>query len=202
VAPIALVLTAPVLLLAALAIKLNDGGPVFYVQPRVGRDGRLFGFLKLRTMVVGADRIRPQAGSENARTGPLFKAPDDPRVTRVGRFLRASSIDELPQLLNVMWGDMTLVGPRPALPSEVEEFDEELLQRNRVRPGITGLWQVEARDNPSFAAYRRLDLFYIENWTLSLDVIILILTVQHVVARSLRAGFRFGRRRASSQVAV
>ncbi len=198
VAPIALVLTAPVLLLAALAIKLHDGGPVFYWQPRVGRDGRLFGFLKLRTMVVDADRIPPVAGSENARSGPLFKAADDPRVTKVGRFLRASSIDELPQLLNVIWGDMALVGPRPALPSEVEEFDEELLERNRVRPGITGLWQVEARDNPSFTAYRRLDLFYIENWTLSLDLIILILTVQHVVARCLRAGFRFGRRRASA----
>jgi exopolysaccharide biosynthesis polyprenyl glycosylphosphotransferase len=202
VAPIALVLATPVLLVAALAIKLEDGGPVLYVQPRVGRDGRLFGFLKLRTMVVNADRIPCRDRGDNARSGPLYKATDDPRVTRVGRFLRASSIDELPQLLNVIWGDMALVGPRPALPSEVEDFDEELLERNRVRPGITGLWQVEARDNPSFNAYRRLDLFYIENWTLSLDVIILTLTVQHVAARCLRAGFRLGQRRRKSGVGV
>lgn len=202
VAPVTLLLATPVLLMAALAIKLDDGGPVFYMQPRVGRDGRLFGFLKLRTMVVNADRIPCRDRCDNARSGPLYKATDDPRVTRVGRFLRASSIDELPQLLNVIWGDMALVGPRPALPSEVEEFDEELLERNRVRPGITGLWQVEARDNPSFTAYRRLDLFYIENWTLSLDVIILTLTVQHVVARCLRAGFQLGRRHRRPRVGV
>jgi lipopolysaccharide/colanic/teichoic acid biosynthesis glycosyltransferase len=116
----------------------------------------------------------------------------DPRVTRIGRFLRASSLDELPQLLNVLRGDMSLVGPRPALPAEVEKFDDELRDRTRVKPGITGLWQVEARDNPSFAAYRRLDLYYVENWSVSLDIVILLATIEHVITRFVTA--IFGRR--------
>jgi exopolysaccharide biosynthesis polyprenyl glycosylphosphotransferase len=185
-APITLVLFSPILLIAALAIKLQDGGSIFYSQKRVGQGGETFDFLKLRTMVEHADTMQDDLVDLNGRNGPLFKAEHDPRITRFGRFLRASSIDELPQLFNVIRGEMSLVGPRPALPSEVSTFDDELIERHRVLPGITGLWQVEARDNPSFAAYRRLDLFYIENWSLSLDLVILILTVEHVCARVLR----------------
>jgi lipopolysaccharide/colanic/teichoic acid biosynthesis glycosyltransferase len=111
----------------------------------------------------------------------------DPRITRVGRFLRSSSFDELPQLLNVLKGEMSLVGPRPALPREVESFDDELMTRTKALPGITGLWQVEARDNPSFSAYRRLDLFYVHNWSLSLDLIILLATPAQVVAKLIDA---------------
>ncbi len=109
----------------------------------------------------------------------------DPRITRIGHFLRATSLDELPQLLNVLQGTMSLVGPRPALPSEVEDFDDVLKTRDQVRPGITGLWQVEARDNPAFAAYRRLDLFYVENWSLALDMVILLGTLDHILFRPL-----------------
>jgi lipopolysaccharide/colanic/teichoic acid biosynthesis glycosyltransferase len=112
---------------------------------------------------------------------------DDPRITRVGRLLRESSLDELPQLINVLRGEMSLVGPRPALPKEIEKFDEDLRERVKVRPGLTGLWQVEARDNPSFDAYRRLDLYYVENWSLSLDLVILIATAEHVIARLVSA---------------
>ena len=123
----------------------------------------------------------------NERTdGPLFKATNDPRVTRVGAVLRALSIDEIPQLFNVMGGTMSLVGPRPALPEEVEQFDPGLQRRHAVKPGITGLWQLEARDNPSFHAYRRLDLFYVDNWSVGLDLFILLATVPMVIAHALR----------------
>ena len=117
----------------------------------------------------------------------------DPRVTRVGHFLRSSSIDELPQLLNVLRGEMSLVGPRPALPAEVARFDDALLGRSKVQPGITGLWQVEARDNPNFSAYRRLDLFYVENWSVTLDLVILLATAEQVIARLVRILRRGGK---------
>lgn len=186
-APLALLVASPVLLVSMLAVKLGDGGPVFYSQERVGRHGRTFRMWKLRTMVVDADRRRDELDEYNARTGPLFKAVADPRVTPVGRILRALSLDEVPQLFNVLSGRMTLVGPRPALPAEVEEFDVELLRRLDVVPGLTGLWQVEARDNPNFSAYRRLDLFYLDNWSVTLDLVILLLTLHVVVIRATHA---------------
>jgi lipopolysaccharide/colanic/teichoic acid biosynthesis glycosyltransferase len=124
---------------------------------------------------------------ENQRNGPLFKLAHDPRVTRVGRILRATSIDELPQLVNVVRGEMSLVGPRPALASEVAQFDVELLERSSVLPGITGLWQVEARDNPSFHTYRRLDLFYVDNWSVAMDLTILVATLGVVIKQGLRS---------------
>ena len=184
---VALVLALPVLLLAALAIKLQDGGPVVFRQQRVGRGRKPFTIYKLRTMVPDAEKRLAALREHNEREGgPLFKLDKDPRVTRVGRLLRATSIDELPQLINVLRGNMSLVGPRPALPSEVEDFDEELLARTHVLPGITGLWQVEARDNPSFGTYRRLDLFYVENWSVTLDLVILLTTIETESARILR----------------
>jgi lipopolysaccharide/colanic/teichoic acid biosynthesis glycosyltransferase len=184
---IGLLFAAPVLAACALAIKLTDKGPVFFSQQRVGQDGKPFTILKLRTMVVDAEERLADLVEKNQRDGVLFKLSDDPRVTKIGKLLRATSLDELPQLINVVRGDMSLVGPRPALPIEVAQFDEELLARQRVRPGITGLWQVEARDSASFQAYQRLDLFYVENWSVSLDLAILLSTVQTVGARGIRA---------------
>jgi exopolysaccharide biosynthesis polyprenyl glycosylphosphotransferase len=184
---IALLFTSPILMAASIAVKADDGGPIFYRQERVGRDGRPFNVLKLRTMVPDASAQLKLLQPHNERSGPLFKLSSDPRVTRVGRFLRATSIDELPQLVNVVRGDMSLVGPRPALPSEVEQFDHELQERISVPPGLTGLWQVEARDNPSFHAYRRLDLFYVDNWSLTMDLAIIAGTVLVVAGRAARA---------------
>ncbi len=187
VAALGLILALPVLLLSALAIKLQDGGPVFYRQERVGLNRRIFGLVKLRTMVPDAAQRMGEVTARNERSGPLFKLADDPRVTRVGRFLRASSIDEIPQLLNVLRGEMSVVGPRPALPAEFAQFDADLVERALVPPGITGLWQVEARDNPSFRAYRRLDLFYVDNWSIGFDVAIMVGTARMLIARTLGA---------------
>lgn len=185
-ASIGLILTTPVVAVAALAVKLDSRGPALFRQQRVGRDGNMFTFYKLRTMVVDAESQRRLFDAGNQRRGgPLFKLADDPRVTRVGRFLRASSIDELPQLWNVLRGSMSLVGPRPALPSEVAHFDERLRTRTSVPPGLTGLWQIEARDNPAFGPYRRLDLFYVENWSPLLDIGIIAMTVIRVASRCL-----------------
>jgi exopolysaccharide biosynthesis polyprenyl glycosylphosphotransferase len=185
-ASIALLFTVPILLGTALAIKVDDGGPVFYRQERVGRDDRRFQVIKFRSMVPDAGARLAELSGLNERNGPLFKLSVDPRVTRVGRILRSTSIDELPQLFNVLKGEMSLVGPRPALPAEVAQFDVDLLDRTSVRPGITGLWQVEARDNPSFLAYRRLDLFYVDNWSIVMDLTILIATLGVVVQRAIR----------------
>lgn len=185
-AGVGIVVVAPFVLAAAAIIKLEDGGPVFFRQERVGLGGRHFRLWKLRTMAPDAEARLAEVQARNARNGPLLKVSRDPRVTRIGHILRFTSIDELPQLLNVFRGEMSLVGPRPALPTEVESFDAELRERHNVRPGITGLWQVEARDNPSFASYRRLDLFYVNNWSISLDLVILVLTAQSVIVRTLK----------------
>ncbi len=180
-ASIILLLASPVMLLTALAIKLEDRGPVFFRQHRAGRLAEPFGMLKFRSMVTNAEELKADLSEDNERSGPLFKVTKDPRITKVGRIIRELSIDELPQLINVIKGDMSLVGPRPALDEEEKAFDEELRGRFDVRPGITGLWQVEARSNASFAAYRRLDLHYVENWTIGLDIRILMATVEQVV---------------------
>ena len=185
---IAALVTLPFIAVAALAIKLDDRGPVFYRQLRPGRDEKLFPILKLRTMRVGADALEPNR--VDAKQGPRSKVDDDPRRTRVGRILERTSIDELPQLWNVLRGEMSLVGPRPALAHEAATFDDELRLRFTVRPGMTGLWQVEARDNPSFSAYRRYDLFYIENWSPTLDFAIFVATVQRVALRGFSVVFR------------
>ncbi len=181
-----LIIASPLIAAIAIAVKLNDGGPVFFKQTRVGQDGELFRCIKFRTMVVDAEARLRDLQATNERKGPLFKMERDPRVTRVGHFLRETSLDELPQLFNVVKGQMSLVGPRPALPAEVAQFDQRLLDRTKVPPGVTGLWQVEARDNPNFSAYRRLDLFYVDNWSISLDFVILIATVEQVIAKALR----------------
>jgi exopolysaccharide biosynthesis polyprenyl glycosylphosphotransferase len=191
VASAVLVLASPVLAVAALLIKRHDGGPVLFRQKRVGLHGELFELHKLRTMGVDAEVHLDRLRADNERSGPLFKLASDPRVTPIGRVLRATSIDELPQLLDVLAGRLSLVGPRPALPAEVAEFDRALLDRHGVLPGLTGLWQAEARHNPSFDAYRHLDLFYVENWTVILDVLILFATVRTVLTDTVRAGSSF-----------
>jgi len=183
----ALVITAPVLLFAAISVKIDDHGPVLHKQERVGKDGKPFMVYKLRSMAhrAGPDALDPD--ELNERDGPLFKSSNDPRVTRVGRYIRGSSIDELPQLWNVLMGSMSLVGPRPALATETAKFDQRLLRRLTMKPGLTGLWQIEARDNPAFNAYRRLDLFYVDNWTLRLDLSILVSTPPIVIGRAVRS---------------
>jgi exopolysaccharide biosynthesis polyprenyl glycosylphosphotransferase len=185
-ASVGLVFAAPIIAIAAVFIKSNDRGPVFFHQTRVGKDGQSFRCIKLRTMSVGAEKNLNKVMENNERQGPLFKRADDPRRTPIGRILEATSLDELPQLWLVLRGTMSLIGPRPALPHEVALFDDELNHRHIVRPGITGLWQVEGRDNPSFDAYRRLDLFYVENWSLLLDFSIFIMTFQVVLSRAIK----------------
>lgn len=183
-----LILAAPVMLAAAVAVKLEDRGPVFFSQPRVGLNNETFSMLKFRSMTVDAEARRAELADRNHRIdGPLFKVADDPRVTRCGRVLRRTSIDELPQLINVLRGNMSLVGPRPALVAESEQFDREFQKRVSVPPGVTGMWQVEARDNPAFGPYRRLDLYYVENWSIGLDLSILLATGFVVVGRTLSA---------------
>jgi exopolysaccharide biosynthesis polyprenyl glycosylphosphotransferase len=171
----------PLLLVIAIAIKLDSPGPVLYRQQRVGKDGRLFSMLKFRSMFRDADRRRDALVAANEATGPLFKMRNDPRVTRVGRILRRSSLDELPQLFNVLQGEMSLVGPRPPLPSEVEKYESWQLGRLRAVPGMTGLWQVSGRSDVSFHEMVRLDLHYIRNWSLSLDIEILCQTLPAVL---------------------
>ena len=188
-AAVLLPLSAPVLLLAAICIRLEDRGPVLYRHAVIGRYGVQTEVLKLRTMVPNAAQMQDEIKDMNEREGgPLFKASNDPRVTRIGRLLRDTSIDELPQLWDVLTGRMSLVGPRFAMPKEAAQFDEELRRRRTImRPGITGLWQTEARDNPSFSAYRRLDLLYVDNWSLGLDLAILVNTAHAVTVRAVRA---------------
>jgi exopolysaccharide biosynthesis polyprenyl glycosylphosphotransferase len=183
VACVVLVLTSPVLLAAMAAIKLQDRGPLLFRQVRVGRDGRPFEVLKLRTMVVDAEARKAELLEQNEMDGPLFKMAHDPRVTRVGAILRKLSIDELPQLVCVVKGSMSLVGPRPALPDEVEEWDADVHERLRVLPGITGMWQVSGRSSTTFEEYKRLDLYYVDNWSLAHDVRICGRTVGAVLRR-------------------
>ena len=185
VALVTLAASLPVMALTALAILICDGRPILFSQQRVGRNGIPFTLYKFRTMVLDAEVKVIDLLGANERQGPLFKLTRDPRVTRIGRFLRDSSIDELPQLVNVLAGKMSLVGPRPALLSETESFSKELLARNGARPGMTGLWQVEAGDDPSFVLYEHLDLYYVENWSTALDLAILVATIPTVAWRTL-----------------
>jgi exopolysaccharide biosynthesis polyprenyl glycosylphosphotransferase len=180
-ASVGLLVAGPVLLVAAALIKLEDGGPVFFRQSRLGRDGVPFGMLKLRSMVPDAEARLAEVAELNEADGPLFKVRDDPRITRIGRFIRKTSIDELPQLWNVVRGDMSLVGPRPALEREAEHWSPAVRGRLRVRPGITGMWQVHGRSESSFDDYARLDLYYVDNWSLLTDIEILLKTVPAVV---------------------
>ncbi|MGK5742439.1 sugar transferase [Micromonospora sp. URMC 103] len=173
VAVVVLTLLLPLVVVLALAVRLDSRGPVFFRQTRVGRGGREFGVWKFRTMVVNADALLAELAAQNETDGLLFKMRDDPRVTRVGRLLRRWSLDELPQLFNVLLGQMSLVGPRPPLPSEVARYDGDVARRLLVKPGMTGLWQVSGRSDLSWEDGIRLDLYYVENWSLAVDLSIL-----------------------------
>ena len=178
---LALIALSPVFAAIALAIRIDDPGPVFFRQTRVGKDGRTFGVFKFRTMVVDAERRRVELEAMNEASGVLFKMRRDPRVTRVGGQLRRWSLDELPQLINVLTGDMSLVGPRPALPEETARYGDYVRRRLAVKPGMTGLWQVSGRSDLAWEDAVRLDLRYVENWSLVLDLQILWKTVSAVV---------------------
>jgi exopolysaccharide biosynthesis polyprenyl glycosylphosphotransferase len=170
---IGLVVTSPLFVGLALAVRLTSRGGVFYRQERIGRQGRPFRMLKFRSMVVGAEGMVDHLAHRSDGNGVLFKMKDDPRVTRIGRVLRRYSLDELPQLVNVVRGDMSLVGPRPPLPSEVERYGFDMHRRFLVKPGITGLWQVSGRSDLSWDDSVRIDVRYVEDWSLTFDFMIL-----------------------------
>jgi exopolysaccharide biosynthesis polyprenyl glycosylphosphotransferase len=181
-ASLLLMLLSPLLAIVALMVKLTSDGPVLYRSIRIGKKGRDFICYKFRTMVANAEELRDSLHHLNEREEILFKISNDPRVTPAGRFLRKFSIDELPQLLNVLKGDMSLVGPRPPMPSEFEQYALDHLRRLDVVPGITGLWQVAARKDPSFESYIALDTQYVDNWSIWLDCKILVRTIAVVLA--------------------
>ncbi len=176
-----LLVLLPALLLVTLVVRTGDPGPAFFRQARIGRGGRPFAMMKFRTMVVDAEAQLTALREANEGSGPLFKLKSDPRVTKAGAYLRRHSIDEVPQLLNVLRGDMSLVGPRPPLPSEVADYDPDTHRRLKVKPGMTGLWQISGRSDLSWEESVRLDLYYVENWTPWLDLMILWRTVKVVV---------------------
>ncbi|HLZ70658.1 MAG TPA: sugar transferase [Dehalococcoidia bacterium] len=180
-ASILLIVLAPLLLAIALAIKLDSRGPILFRQTRLGKDGRFFSFLKFRSMVADAEARQAELDALNEADGPIFKMKHDPRLTRVGRFIRKTSLDELPQLWNVLRGEMSLVGPRPPVPKEAARYEAWQHGRLAVKPGMTGLWQVSGRSNVRFSEMVKLDFQYIERWSLWLDLKILLLTVVAVI---------------------
>jgi len=178
-----LISTLPILFISALLIKLFSKGPIFYAQERLGKNGKKFVMYKFRTMVIDADKRKQKLDSLNEMDGPVFKIKNDPRVTPIGKVLRNMSIDELPQLFNVLKGDMSLVGPRPALLDEVKQYDSWQRRRLSIKPGITCLWQIGGRNSINFENWMRLDLEYIDNWSLWLDTKILAKTIPAVLSR-------------------
>ena len=183
-AGLGLVVLAPFLVALAVAIRLDSPGPAFFRQERVGLNGRRFMMLKLRTMTLDAEDRRVELTERNESDGALFKVHDDPRTTRLGRLLRRWSLDELPQMVNIVRGQMSLVGPRPPLPSEVDKYEQDMRRRLVVKPGLTGLWQVSGRSDLPWDDAVRLDLCYVDNWSLLLDLIILCKTWPAVLRRS------------------
>jgi exopolysaccharide biosynthesis polyprenyl glycosylphosphotransferase len=174
-------LWGPLALVIAILVKLTSRGPIIYRQTRIGRHGDPFEFLKFRTMVVNADDLKAELMQQNEGSGPMFKMKDDPRVTPLGRFLRKYSLDEIPQFWNILRGEMSLVGPRPAIPEEVEKYEPWHMRRLEVTPGATGLWQVTGRSDSSFDQYVKLDIYYAEHWSLWLDLRILLATIPAVL---------------------
>lgn len=171
-----LILFSPIFLFVALAIKLTSRGPIFYVSNRVGLCGRIFPFYKFRSMYIDADKRKDQLSEQNEKDGPIFKMKNDPRITPIGRFIRKYSLDELPQLINVFLGHMSLVGPRPPLPKEVEQYDAYMAERLSVRPGLTCYWQIMGRSDLSFEEWMELDHRYLTEMSVWVDLKILLLT--------------------------
>lgn len=167
---IGLILLSPILIIVGILIKFESKGPIVFTQKRVGKDGKEFDMYKLRSMVVNAEEIKEKLKEQNEMSGPMFKMKDDPRITKVGKFIRKTSIDELPQLVNVLKGDMSLVGPRPSLPNEVKEFETWMLKRLNVKPGLTCYWQVMGRNNIDFEDWMKLDVKYVNERSFWLDI--------------------------------
>ena len=180
-AAVALLLLSPLMAAIAIGVRLSGDGPVLFRQERVGAHGTRFTMLKFRSMVTDAEARLLDLQDRNEGSGVLFKLKDDPRVTPFGRALRRYSLDELPQLWNVLAGSMSLVGPRPPLPNEVERYEEDVNRRLLTKPGITGLWQVSGRSNLSWEESVKIDLYYVENWSITGDLVILLKTVRAVV---------------------
>ena len=180
-----IVCLSPILLLIAILIKTTSAGPVVFKQSRVGLRGRQFGLYKFRTMIVNAEKLKKELEAENEADGPVFKIKDDPRVTKIGKFLRRTGLDELPQLFNILKGEMSLIGPRPPLPSETAQYKRWQLRRLSVKPGLSCFWQIKPdRNNIKFEKWMELDLAYIDNWSLRLDFIILLKTIKTVFLRT------------------
>jgi lipopolysaccharide/colanic/teichoic acid biosynthesis glycosyltransferase len=178
---IVIILVSPVFLVIAVAIRLEDGGPVFFTQERIGLNGRRFFILKFRTMVAKTGALKVSLPGQNEQTGPVFKIRNNPRVTRIGRLLRKTSFDELPQFFNVIRGEMSLVGPRPPIPSEAEEYQQWQKRRLTMKPGITCTWLVSGRNNIPVDEWVKLDLEYIDNWSLTRDAVLILKTVKVVL---------------------
>ncbi|WP_278600660.1 sugar transferase [Clostridium tertium] len=172
-----LVILSPILLIVAILIKLESKGPAIFSQSRIGLNGKEFKMYKFRSMVQNAEELKEKLAKENEMSGPMFKMKNDPRVTKVGKFIRKTSIDELPQLFNILKGDMTLVGPRPSLPREVEKFESWMLKRLEVKPGLTCYWQVSGRNNIDFYEWMKLDLKYVNDMSFWLDIKLIFKTV-------------------------
>ncbi|MDU2121200.1 MAG: sugar transferase [Clostridium celatum] len=172
-----LLVLSPLFIIIAIIIKTTSKGPVFFFQKRVGKNGKEFDMYKFRSMVVNAEELKEKLVAQNEMSGPMFKMKDDPRVTKVGKFIRKTSIDELPQLWNVLKGDMSLVGPRPSLPKEVAQFEEWMYKRLEVKPGLTCYWQVSGRNNIDFEDWMKLDIKYVEERSTWVDVKLIFKTV-------------------------
>ena len=174
---VGILVLSPLFIIIAIIIKFTSKGPVFFSQKRVGRNGKEFDMYKFRSMVVNAEELKEKLAAQNEMSGPMFKMKDDPRVTKVGKFIRKTSLDELPQLWNVLKGDMSLVGPRPSLPKEVAQFDEWMYKRLEVKPGLTCYWQVSGRNNIDFEDWMKLDIRYVEEKNLWIDIKLIFKTV-------------------------
>ena len=167
---LALIVLSPVLIITAVCIKMESKGPVFFFQKRVGLNGKEFNMLKFRSMVVNAEELKEKLMNQNEMSGPMFKMKNAPRITKVGRFIRKTSIDELPQIINVLKGEMSFVGPRPSLPNEVNKFEPWMLKRLKVKPGLTCYWQVMGRNNIQFEEWMKLDIKYVDDRSIWLDL--------------------------------
>ena len=172
-----LLLLSPVIAIVACAVKFTSKGPIFFSQKRVGKNGKIFEMYKFRSMVVNAEELKEKLAHQNEMSGPMFKMKDDPRVTKVGKFIRKTSLDELPQLWNVLKGDMSLVGPRPSLPKEVKQFEKWMYKRLTVKPGLTCYWQVSGRNNIDFEDWMKLDISYVEDRNLWIDIKLIFKTI-------------------------
>ena len=173
---VGIVLLMPLYIIVAIWIKVDSKGPVMFSQERVGLDGKKFYMYKFRSMVVNAEDLKEKLKTQNERKGPMFKIKEDPRVTKIGKFIRKTSIDELPQLINILKGEMSIVGPRPSLPKEVMQFDDWMMERLDVKPGLTCYWQVEGRDDIPFIEWMKLDIKYVKERSLGLDIKLILKT--------------------------